>query len=80
MELDEITYQATKKSLDKFPEILEQQRKTLLDMGLTDEQIERALAPTLSFMAGIREDVEHYEKKQEAMRALRKSIERELED
>lgn len=62
MELNEITYKVAKESVDKFPLILEQQRKTLEDMGLTAEQIETALAPTLSFMAGIREDVELYER------------------
>lgn len=61
MELDEITYPVSKKSLEKLPELLEQQRKTLTDMGLTAEEIERALEPTIAFMEGVREDVARYE-------------------
>ncbi len=62
MELNEVTYKVAKESVEKFPLILDQQRKTLEDMGLTPDQIETALAPTLSFMDGIREDVEIYER------------------
>lgn len=70
MELDEITYPISKKSLGKLPELLEQQRKTLTDMGLAPEEIERALAPTIAFMAGVREDVERYEQHLDRLNTL----------
>lgn len=64
MELDEITYQASKKALEKFPQLIEQQRKTLQDLGVvSEEEIERALAPTRAFMAGVEEDIRIYEEK-----------------
>jgi len=61
MELDEITYPISKKAVENLPNLLEQQRKTLSDMGLTAEEIERALEPTRAFMAGVAEDVRLYE-------------------
>jgi hypothetical protein len=61
MEFDKITYKASKKSVEQFPTIIEQQRKTLIDLGLTAEQIEKALVPSLSFMAQIQENILRYE-------------------
>lgn len=75
MELDEITYQAAKKSLNKIPELLEQQRKTLTDMGVNNAQIEKALAPTFAFIAGICEDITRYENQQKLKREKKEELE-----
>lgn len=62
MQLTEKTYPRAKAAVDNFPKVVAEQRKTLQDLGLTEEEIERAMAPMLSFMAGVKEDVEIYEK------------------
>ena len=64
MELDKLTYRLSKRSLERFPELITQQREQLAKLGLTPEEIQRVLDPTISFMEGVREDVEQYEQMQ----------------
>lgn len=65
MELNEFSYRASKASIEKFPTIIKQQTETLQNMGLSLEEIERALAPTITFMESIKEDVLRYEQKRQ---------------
>lgn len=63
MELDETTYPIAKKSTRTFSSILDQQRKTLTDLGMPPDQIDLAMQPVLKFMYGIMQDVLAYEDK-----------------
>lgn len=54
-------YRATLKKINKNCEIVRKEREALAQKGLTEEQIERALQPTLSFNAQIKEEAAWYE-------------------
>lgn len=50
------------KRLESDRKFLQLQRDSLIEMKLTEEQIERAMAPALSFYEQLREEIEYYEK------------------
>ena len=53
------------KALDKLKEdrlFIESQKKALEEMGLTPEQIEKALQPSISFHEQLKEEVVYYER------------------
>ena len=53
-----------KRALDRLrrdAEVIEAQRKHLVDMGLASDEIERAMQPVLSFNEQLKEEVETYE-------------------
>lgn len=59
------TEPAYKKALDKLKEdkvFIDTQRKTLEEMGLTQEQVEKALQPSISFHEQLKEEVAYYER------------------
>lgn len=59
------TEAAYSKALDKLKEdklFIESQKKALEDMGLTQEQIEKALQPSISFHEQLKEEVVYYER------------------
>lgn len=58
------TEAAYKKSLAKLQEdkqFIRKQKKALEDMGLTDEQVERSLQPSITFHEQLKEEVSYYE-------------------
>lgn len=48
--------------LEEDRKVLEQQRAKLIEMGLKDEELERAMAPLASFHEQLKEEVEVYER------------------
>ncbi len=48
--------------LEEDRKVLEQQRAKLIEVGLKDEQLERAMAPLASFHEQLKEEVEVYER------------------
>ena len=59
------TEPAYKKALDKLQEdkiFMENQKKALEEMGLTNEQIEKALQPSITFHEQLKEEVVYYER------------------
>lgn len=55
-------YNEMLKRLESDKKFLQAQKDSLAEMGLTEEQVERAMAPALSFYEQLREEVEYYEK------------------
>ncbi len=55
-------YNEMLKRLESDKKFIQLQRDSLIEMGLTDEQVERAMAPVLSFNEQLKEEVEYYEK------------------
>lgn len=56
---------AYKKSIEKLQEdklFIQSQKKTLEDMGLTKEQVERSLQPSITFHEQLKEEVAYYER------------------
>ncbi|WP_186669035.1 helix-turn-helix domain-containing protein [Sporosarcina sp. BP05] len=59
------TETAYKKSLEKLQEdklFIRDQKKALEDMGLTGEQVEKALQPSITFHEQLKEEVVYYER------------------
>jgi len=59
------TETAYKKSLEKLQEdklFIRDQKKVLEDMGLTGEQVEKALQPSITFHEQLKEEVVYYER------------------
>ncbi|ADC49349.1 hypothetical protein BpOF4_06445 [Alkalihalophilus pseudofirmus OF4] len=59
------TEPAYRKALEKLKEdkvFIEKQKKTLQEMGLTKEQVEKALQPSISFHEQLKEEVAYYER------------------
>ncbi|MEK4711651.1 helix-turn-helix domain-containing protein [Sporosarcina sp. FSL K6-5500] len=59
------TETAYKKSLEKLQEdklFIRDQKKVLEDMGLTGEQVEKALQPSITFHEQLEEEVVYYER------------------
>ncbi|MEK5071495.1 helix-turn-helix domain-containing protein [Sporosarcina sp. FSL K6-1508] len=59
------TETAYKKSLEKLQEdklFIRDQKKVLEDMGLTEEQVEKALQPSITFHEQLKEEVVYYER------------------
>ncbi|MGO8674013.1 MAG: helix-turn-helix transcriptional regulator [Capsulimonadaceae bacterium] len=54
-------YRATLKNIEANGEIVRKQRDALAENGLTEDQIERALQPVLSFYAQLAEEATWYE-------------------
>jgi ribosome-binding protein aMBF1 (putative translation factor) len=48
--------------LDQEQETLQRQREQLEEMDLSEEEVERALEPMISFRDGLREEIEIYER------------------
>jgi hypothetical protein len=53
-------YQQAIRRLDEDAETLRRQRAALVEAGLSGEDLDRAMAPLLSFRAGLEEEVEAY--------------------
>ena len=54
-----------KKAIEKLKEdliFIETQRESLRNLGLTEEQIDRAIEPSISFHEQLKEEVEYYER------------------
>ncbi|KIL51605.1 hypothetical protein KP77_11170 [Jeotgalibacillus alimentarius] len=59
------TESAYKKALEKLQEdkdFIQKQRKVLADMELTNEQVDKALQPAITFHEQLREEVIYYER------------------
>ncbi|MDT7858315.1 hypothetical protein RQM47_16825 [Rubrivirga sp. S365] len=54
-------YQRALQRLADDAETLRSQRSSLIEAGLSGRELDRAMAPLLSFRAGLEEDVESYE-------------------
>ena len=54
-------YKKAQEKLDQEQETLQRQREQLQDMDLSEEEVERALEPMISFRDGLREEIETYE-------------------
>ena len=59
---NEREYKEALSRLEKDREVIEAQRQALAETGLSEEEIERALGPMLSFHTQLEEEVEWYEK------------------
>lgn len=55
-------YQEMLRRLDQDCEFIQKQREQLEQMNLTEEQINRAMEPALSFHEQLKEEVEYYER------------------
>jgi DNA-binding XRE family transcriptional regulator len=55
-------YRRSLERLEEGAKYLELQRKQFKDLGLTKEETERAMGPTLSFHEGLKEEIELYER------------------
>ena len=55
-------YQKAQEKLDQEQETLQRQREQLEEMDLSEEEVERALEPMISFRDGLREEIETYER------------------
>jgi DNA-binding XRE family transcriptional regulator len=58
----ETEYRRSLERLEEGAKYLELQREQFKDLGLTKEETERAMGPTLSFHEGLKEELELYEK------------------
>lgn len=58
-------YKELKQRMSKSAELLEQQRKHFESMGLSKEQVKRALMPTVSFQKQQLEELQFYERLKE---------------
>ena len=54
-------YRKAQDKLDQEQETLQRQREQLEEMDLSEEEVERALEPMISFRDGLREEIETYE-------------------
>ena len=54
-------YKKAQEKLDQERETLRRQREQLEEMDLSDEEVERALEPLISFRNQLREEIETYE-------------------
>ena len=59
---NEKEYQEMTKRLEQDLEFIKQQKELFKEMGLSSEEIERAIAPNLSFHEQLKEEVEYYER------------------
>ncbi|MBU7006433.1 helix-turn-helix domain-containing protein [Phosphitispora fastidiosa] len=59
---NEKEYQEMIKRLEQDLEFIKQQKELFQEMGLSSEEMERAMAPTLSFHEQLKEEVEYYER------------------
>jgi ribosome-binding protein aMBF1 (putative translation factor) len=57
----EAEYKNAQEKLDQEQETLQRQREQLEEMDLSDEEVERALEPMISFRNQLREEIETYE-------------------
>jgi len=57
----EAEYKNAQKKLDQEQETLQRQREQLGEIDLSDEEVERALEPMISFRDQLREEIETYE-------------------
>lgn len=55
-------YKNAQEKLDQEQETLQRQREQLEEMDLSDEEVERALEPMISFRDQLREEMETYER------------------
>lgn len=55
-------YQKMLQRLDQDLEFIQKQRENLEQMGLTEDQVNRAMEPALSFHEQLKEEVEYYER------------------
>jgi len=55
-------YQAMLSRLDEDKKFLNHQRKQLEEMGFSQEEVNLAMEPVMSFHAQLKEDIEYYEK------------------
>ena len=58
----EAEYRRAQERLEQEAETIQRQRQQLKDMDLSDEEVERALAPMISFRDQLREEVDMYER------------------
>jgi DNA-directed RNA polymerase specialized sigma subunit len=59
---NEREYKEALSRLERDREIIEAQRRALVERGLSGEEVERALGPMLSFHTQLEEEVEGYER------------------
>jgi hypothetical protein len=59
---DERGYKEALSRLEKDREVVRAQRQVLVESGFSEEEVERALGPMLSFHAQLEEEVEWYER------------------
>ena len=59
---NEREYKEARGRLERDEEVIAAQRQALVERGLSDEEVERALGPVLSFRAQLEEEMEWYEK------------------
>ena len=59
---NEREYKEALSRLERDREIIEAQRLALVERGLSEKEVERALGPILSLDAQLEEEVEYYEK------------------
>ncbi len=55
-------YKNAQEKLDQEQDTLKRQREQLEEMDLSEEEVERALEPMISFRDGLREEMETYER------------------
>lgn len=55
-------YDEMQQRLDADRSFMNTQREELKKMGLTEEQVEKAMSPAISFYEQLKEEVEYYEK------------------
>ena len=60
----EAEYQECLRRLNQDLEVIEAQRKQLIEMNLSSEEVERALEPVLSFHEQLKDEAEWYERVQ----------------
>jgi ribosome-binding protein aMBF1 (putative translation factor) len=59
---NETEYKNAQERLEQEKETLQHQREQLEEMDLSDEEVERALGPLISFRDQLREEIETYER------------------
>jgi DNA-directed RNA polymerase specialized sigma subunit len=59
---NEREYKEALSRLEQDGEVIAAQRRALVERGLSEEEVERALGPMLSFHAQLKEEVEWYER------------------
>lgn len=57
----EAEYESAQQKLDQEQETLQRQREQLEEMDLSEEEVERALEPMISFRDQLREEIVTYE-------------------
>ncbi|KLU59503.1 helix-turn-helix protein [Peptococcaceae bacterium CEB3] len=58
----ETEYKEMVKRLQDDRQFIKMQKESLVEMGLTDEEIQRAMAPALSFYEQLKDEVDYYER------------------